>query len=80
MKMIKKDCLDLTAQHNDDFIDEIYALRQLDHCNIIKLFEYFESDNHYYLILEHCLGEDLGEILMKKKRFKEEKLVIKIMR
>lgn len=27
MKMIKKDCLDLSSQHDDVFIDEIYALR-----------------------------------------------------
>jgi len=52
--MIKKDCLDMKAQHNDAFIDEIYALRKLDHSNIIKLFEYFESENHFYLILEYC--------------------------
>ena len=39
--------------------EEIELLKQLDHPNIAKLFEYFCDDDKYYLITEYCEGGDL---------------------
>lgn len=36
--------------------NEIQILKQVDHPNIIKLFEFFEDDENFYLITEYCEG------------------------
>ena len=51
--------------------EEIELLRQLDHPNIVKLFEYFSDEDKYYLITEYCRGGDLFDLIKKKKRFSE---------
>jgi calcium-dependent protein kinase len=51
--------------------EEIELLRQLDHPNIVKLFEYFSDNDKYYLITEYCKGGDLFDLIKKKKRFSE---------
>ena len=51
--------------------EEIELLRQLDHPNIVKIFEYFSDDDKYYLITEYCKGGDLFDLIMKKKNFSE---------
>ena len=38
---------------------EIECLRNLDHPNIIKLFDFFEYNDNLVLILEHCLNKSL---------------------
>ena len=50
---------------------EIELLKQLDHPNIVKLFEYFSDDEKYYLITEYCRGGDLFDLIKKKKKFSE---------
>ena len=51
--------------------EEIELLKQLDHPNIVKLFEYFSDNEKYYLITEYCKGGDLFELIKKKKKFSE---------
>ena len=51
--------------------EEIELLKQLDHPNIVKLFEYFSDDDKYYLITEYCKGGDLFDLIKKKKKFSE---------
>ena len=51
--------------------EEIELLKQLDHPNIVKLFEYFSDNDRYYLITEYCKGGDLFELIKKKKKFSE---------
>lgn len=46
---------------------EIRYMAQLDHPNIIRLHECFESSNSIYLILELCTGGDLYERLSKQE-------------
>ena len=43
-----------------DYINqEIGILRRLDHPNIVRYYEAFESDKHIYLVMEYCEGEEL---------------------
>ena len=49
--------------------EEIELLKQLDHPNIVKLFEYFCDDDKYYLITEYCKGGDLFDLIKKKKNY-----------
>ena len=51
--------------------EEIELLKQLDHPNIVKLFEYFSDKDNYYLITEYCRGGDLFDLIRKKKHFSE---------
>ena len=58
-----------TSEQKTD--EEIELLKQLDHPNIVKLFEYFSDNDKYYLITEYCKGGDLFDLIKKKKKFSE---------
>ena len=51
--------------------EEIELLKQLDHPNIVKLFEYFSDEDKYYLITEYCKGGDLFDLIKRKRKFSE---------
>lgn len=60
-------------------INEIDILKQLDHPNIVKIYEFFQDKKHFYLITEYIEG---GELFDKIKRVKnyEEKDAARIMK
>lgn len=43
----------------EKFMHEINLMKQLDHPNIIKLFETFEDKQFIYLVMELCEGGEL---------------------
>jgi len=43
----------------EKFMHEISLMKQLDHPNIIKLFETFEDKQFIYLVMELCEGGEL---------------------
>ena len=43
----------------ETFINEIKILRNLDHPNIIKLYEIWEWQHICFLVLEYCAGGEL---------------------
>ena len=47
-------------------------MRKLDHENIIKLYQIYESDNHINLILELLKGGELFDRLIKKGHYSEQ--------
>lgn len=55
----KKFALNHGSRRGDALKDEVRILKQLDHPNIIKLYDVFESDDFLYLILELVTGGDL---------------------
>ena len=36
--------------------NEIALMKMVDHPNIVKLFEFFEDEDNFYIITEHCSG------------------------
>ena len=57
--------------------NEINILKEIDHPNIIKLFEVHQTTQYYYLVMELCNGGGLSECLeehkkLYKKPFSEE--------
>lgn len=42
------------------------VLRTLDHPNIVKMIDFFEEPNLYYLVLEYVGGGELFERLVEK--------------
>jgi len=61
MKIIPKENL-MKGYDNEKLLDEIIILKNLDHPNIMKLYEFFEDKDHYYMISEYC---DQGDLLDK---------------
>ena len=43
----------------DKFREEIKILKELDHPNIVKLYQLFETKKSFYLIMEKCEGGNL---------------------
>ena len=55
MKIISKAALEKSAAGEDEkkrMLQETEILRQLDHPNIIKLYEFYQDKKHYYLVTE----------------------------
>ena len=52
------------AEGLDELRKEINAMRRLDHPNIVKLFEIFESADSIHMILELCTGGELVARIM----------------
>jgi len=40
-------------------LNEIEILKQLDHPNILKLFEFFQDQKRFFLVTELCNGGEL---------------------
>ena len=53
----------------DKIFNEIELLAQFDHPYIMKLYEYYKTDSHYYISLEYLEGGDLYEYVSKVKQF-----------
>ena len=47
--------------HTDvlSIINEYHLLKKLDHPNVIKLYDMFKNDDHYYVVTELCEGGSL---------------------
>lgn len=58
---------------------EIDILKNLDHPNILRLYEVFEDKKYIYLVTEYCMGGELFDEILKRKTFteKDAALVIK---
>ena len=65
---------------NDTFNREIEVLIQMDHPNIIKLYEVYDDVKFVYLIMEECVGGELFDRIIekveKKTVFKENEAII----
>ncbi len=53
-------------------------MSKLDHSYIVKIFEYFETDNSIFIVMEYLEGKELFEFLVKKSVRITEKLVCKV--
>ena len=60
MKIISKE--NILKGQQDSLFEEINILRNLEHPNIMKIFEYFIDDKNIYIISEFC---DQGDLLGK---------------
>jgi len=57
---------------DDSFRNEIDTLKELDHPNILRIFESFEDDKNYYVVTEFCDGGELFEEILEWGKFTEE--------
>ena len=67
MKIIPKNF----QKDNAEIMREIEILKNLDHPNVMKIYEFLEDDKNYYLIEEFCDEGDLETALDNKKIYCE---------
>ena len=60
------------GRNMDCLIKEIDIMRVVDHPNIIKLYEVYESDRYIHLVLEYLKGGDLLEKIQNKGVYSEK--------
>ena len=65
MKQIKKH--KLTDEDEQTLLMETEILKELDHSNIVKLFEIYYNDKNYFLITEYCPGGELMQQISSNK-------------
>jgi serine/threonine-protein kinase ULK4 len=56
-------CVDKTEQQRTQH--EVSFLHSLSHPHIMRFFEWFETANHFWLILEYCTGGSVMELLLQ---------------
>ena len=64
MKIIPKNY----QKDNQEIMREINILKNLDHPNVMKIYEFLEDEKNYYLIQEFCDEGDLESVLVDKKK------------
>ena len=76
LKIIPKDRL-IKGFDDEKLSDEILILKNLDHPNIMKLYEFFVDENNFYMVSEYCDQGDLyGKIL---KLYYMNEIVVKFL-
>lgn len=60
-----------TPLEQERLIKEIMILKTLDHPNIVKVFEIYDSEDYFYIVTEFCEGGELFDRLVKSRYFTE---------
>lgn len=58
--------------------NEINNLKDLDHPNIIKMYEFFEDPKRYYIVTEICKGGELFDEIQNRKKLTEKEASVLI--
>ncbi|MDR3547571.1 MAG: protein kinase [Candidatus Pacebacteria bacterium] len=71
MKVIpKKNC---SRESTSSLLNEIDVLKKLDHPNILKVYEFYQDEQNYYIIMEYCAGGELFDRIVSTKHYTEAK-------
>lgn len=62
----------LTQEDEIALKDEIAVLQELQHPNIIRLFDVYEEKDHYYLVTEKMIGGELFDRIVQKSYYNEK--------
>ena len=60
------------------FFNEINILKDLDHPNILKMYEFFEDEKRYYIVTDICKGGELFDEIVKRGKFSENDAAVLI--
>ena len=69
-KIIAKEWLS-TKKRCERFESEIRIQQQLNHPNIVKIYDLLSDETNYYIILEYCPGGELFKLIVQRKRLLE---------
>jgi calcium/calmodulin-dependent protein kinase I len=62
----------LTPEDEQALKDEIDVLHELEHPNIIRLFDVFDEKQYYYLVTEKMMGGELFDRIVQKSYYNEK--------
>lgn len=69
VKVLRKSAMD--EEEERMLFNEINILKQLDHPNIVKMYEFFQDEKRYYIITELCKGGELFDEIISRGHFNE---------
>ncbi|KAG6031605.1 hypothetical protein E4U41_007521 [Claviceps citrina] len=70
IKVVRK--YEMNSVQRSNILKEVQIMRQLDHPNIIKLIDFSESSQYYYIVLELAPGGELFHQIVRLTYFSEE--------
>lgn len=70
MKAIKKKSV--LKEEQEKLFSEVSILKDLDHPNIVKLYELYQDEGYYYLITEFCTGGEFFDRIQAMHSFTEK--------
>ncbi|KAG0203274.1 hypothetical protein BGX33_009214 [Mortierella sp. NVP41] len=70
VKVVRK--FELNAHQRANILKEVQIMRQLKHQGIVELYEFSESNEHYFLVLELAPGGELFHRIVKLTYFSED--------
>ena len=73
MKMIKNIFSSNTNKIDNKLLRELQVLKNLEHPNIIKVYECYIDEDYHYIITELVSGGELYDTIVKFQRFNEKK-------
>ena len=62
----------LQKEDLDRIIREMSILSKMGHSNVIKVYQIFEDEKNYFIIMEYCEGGELFNYIVKKGRLPED--------
>ena len=71
VKIIAKANLPAEMVASRAVFSEVEILKTVDHPNLPRIYEFFEDDTNFYIVLELCRGGDLFDRIVEAKTFNE---------
>ena len=65
-------CVPKDSVNQNLFDSEVENLVLLDHLNVLRIHEYFESKNNFYIISELCSGKSLNKFILENGPLNEK--------
>lgn len=69
VKVVNKQGLCMEHFNLRQKLTEIQALKELDHPNILKIYEIYEDKRSFYIVMEYCSGGELFDVVIKRRHF-----------
>mmetsp|Transcript_1019 Transcript_1019/g.1302 ORF Transcript_1019/g.1302 Transcript_1019/m.1302 type:complete len:258 (-) Transcript_1019:724-1497(-) len=76
VKVLRKSHMDEDEKRM--LFNEINILKDIDHPNIVKMYEFFEDEKRYYIVTEICKGGELFDEILASGRFNEKNAAVLI--
>ena len=65
------------SKHEQDLItNEMEILKDIDHPNILKIFEFYQDENKFYIVSELCQGGEIFDFLINNDSISEQNISI----
>lgn len=74
VKVLRKNLLD--EKEMDMLKNEISILKDMDHPNIVKMYEFLEDEKRIYIVTEICKGGELFDEILNKSKFDEKDAMV----